>query len=82
METLEQEFKRIAFEHKCKIIGYGFMSTVVAELTERGRENEIEERAKDVPQFVLNTIIPDLIEKGKFENAYNEIWESIAECLP
>ena len=79
--TLEQEFTQAVFEHKCKLIGYEFMAEIISHLREEGRENEIDTVTAGVPQFVLQTIIPDLINKGTFNSAYEQAWENLAESL-
>lgn len=80
--TLEQEFEQRVFEHKCRLIGFGFTATLITDLIARGREDEIDEKTKDIPYFVLNTMIPDLIRKGMFEKAYEDTWQDLAETLP
>ena len=80
--TLEQEFAQRAFEHKCRVIGFGFTATLIKTYVEQGREDEIEEKTKHLAPFLLNTMIPDLLQKGLFEQVYNDTWQDLAETLP
>ena len=80
--TLEQEFEQRVFEHKCRLIGFGFTATLIKTYVEQGREDELEEKTKYLAPFLLNTMIPDLIRKGIFEQTYEDTWQDLAETLP
>ena len=80
--TLEQEFSQRVFEHKCRLIGFGFTATLIRTMVAQGREDEIDERTKHLAPFLLNTMIPDLIRKGIFEQTYEDTWQDLAETLP
>ena len=82
MESLEQELKSRIFLHKIAIAGGAIMQNYIKE-----------EKAKEglsLPDFIIeqnadeysNKVIQKALEKGTFEELYNNVWEQIKDVIP